>query len=391
MELRAGYKQTEVGVIPEDWDCRRLTSIAKLESGHTPSRRNLSYWDGNIPWISLHDSAGLDVPVIYQTVQTMGPIGLANSSARLLPKGTVVFSRTATVGKATVMGREMTTSQDFANYICGKRVHNHFLVYLFRSMERQWKRLMAGSTHNSIYMPAFRELQIPLPPIAEQEAIAGALSDADGLIESLEQLIAKKRHLKQGAMQQLLTGKKRLPGFSSEWEVKMLGDLASLNKGTQLSSGKTSEYGRFPHLNGGMMPSSYTDKSNTPSDTIAISEGGNSCGYVQFMAEPFWCGGHCYSVFPHGVDNHFLFQALKIKEPSIMGLRVGSGLPNVQKTALLEFKVRIPISKDEQEAIAAVLSDMDGEIERLETKLGKVRQLKAGMMHNLLTGRIRLV
>jgi len=213
--------------VSDGWELVHLTSVAKLESGHTPSRRHPEYWDGDIPWISLHDSAALDVPEIHSTAQTISSLGLENSSARLLPKGTVVFSRTATVGKSTVMGREMATSQDFANYICGKRLHNHYLVHLFRFMAFEWKRLMAGSTHSSIYMPVFQDLQILLPPVAEQEAIAEALSDADVLIESLGQLIAKKRQIKQGAMQELLTGKKRLLGFSREWEVKRLGDLLS--------------------------------------------------------------------------------------------------------------------------------------------------------------------
>jgi type I restriction enzyme S subunit len=192
-----------------------LTSVAKLESGHTPSRRRPEYWKGDIPWISLHDSGALDVREIFSTAQTIGQLGLANSSARLLPKGTVVFSRTATVGKATVMGREMATSQDFANYICGERLHNHYLVHLFRYMSPEWKRLMAGSTHNSIYMPVFRDLQILLPSLNEQETIAEALNNADDLIESLERLIAKKRILKKGVMQQLLIGKQRLRKFAN--------------------------------------------------------------------------------------------------------------------------------------------------------------------------------
>ena len=171
--LKSGEKITEWQLgrlsptptyVPERWELVYLTSVAKLESGHTPSRRRPEYWEGDIPWISLHDSGALDVREIFSTAQTIGQLGLANSSTRLLPKGTVVFSRTATVGKATVMGREMATSQDFANYICGERLHNHYLVHLFRYMSPEWKRLMAGSTHNSIYMPVFRDLQILLPP-----------------------------------------------------------------------------------------------------------------------------------------------------------------------------------------------------------------------------------
>ena len=125
---RVGYQETDGGVIPADWRYTRLTEVARLESGHTPSRMKPSYWAGDIPWVSLNDTASLGANEILRTAQTISLEGLQNSSARLLPKGTVVFSRTATVGKASIMGREMSTSQDFANYICGPDVYNRYLV-----------------------------------------------------------------------------------------------------------------------------------------------------------------------------------------------------------------------------------------------------------------------
>ena len=144
--------------VPNGWELVRLTSVARLESGHTPARNRAAYWDGNIPWISLHDTSALDGPKISRTGLTISDEGLSNSSARLLPKGTVVFSRTATIGKCTIMGREMATSQDFANYVCGSRLNNRYLMHLFRFMSAEWKRVMAGSTHNTIYMPIFQSL-----------------------------------------------------------------------------------------------------------------------------------------------------------------------------------------------------------------------------------------
>jgi type I restriction enzyme, S subunit len=210
VDVKPGYKQTEVGVIPDQWDCASIASVARLESGHTPSKRKPSYWGGSIQWVSLHDTKSLDGSQIWATSKTITDDGLNNSSARLLPEGTVVFSRTATVGKTTVLGRSMATSQDFANYICGPNLYNHFLVYLFRSMGTTWRGLMAGSIHNTIYMPVFKALKIALPPLPEQRAIAAALSDVDALLDGLDRLIAKKHDLKQAAMQQLLTGQTRL-------------------------------------------------------------------------------------------------------------------------------------------------------------------------------------
>jgi type I restriction enzyme, S subunit len=242
MVVNPGYKQTEVGVIPEEWECARMAAIALLESGHTPSKREPKYWGGSVPWVSLHDTDALDECEIFTTAQTITEEGLNNSSARLLPKGTVVFSRTATVGKATILGRTMATSQDFAAYICGPRLDNRYLVYLFRSMGRTWQSFMAGSIHNTIYMPVFRSLKIPLPPLPEQCAIAGALTDVDALLRGLDRLIAKKGDLKQAAMQKLLTGQTRLPGFHDAWEAKTLGKLGTTYGGL---TGKTkSDFGQ---------------------------------------------------------------------------------------------------------------------------------------------------
>jgi type I restriction enzyme S subunit len=258
---------------------------------------------------------------------------------------------------------------------------------------RYFVSVAAGSTGTMPKLSGdkLRKMPLPLPSPPEQSAIAAVLNDVDGLLSGLDRLIAKKRDLKQAAMQQLLTGQTRLPGFHGEWEVKRLGDVASLSKGTQLHSSETDEGGKFAHLNGGITPSSYTHKSNTDGNTIAISEGGNSCGFVQFMTEPYWCGGHCYSVIPNDVDNQFLYQALKGQQTAIMALRVGSGLPNVQKTGLLGFKLHFPATLAEQTAIAEVLTEMDAELSGLEQRREKTRALKQAMMQELLTGRTRLI
>jgi len=253
-------------------------------------------------------------------------------------------------------------------------------------------RSVVGTTRLEFSIATLRKFPLPIPPTKEeQRAIAEALSDVDGLLGGLDRLIAKKHDLKQAAMQQLLTGQTRLPGFHGEWEVKRLGRVASLSKGTQLHSSETDKGGKFAHLNGGITPSNYTHKSNMDGNTIAISEGGNSCGFVQFMTEPYWCGGHCYSVIPNGVDNQFLYQALKGQQSAIMALRVGSGLPNVQKSGLLGFKLHFPATLPEQTAIAEVLTDMDAELAALEQRREKTRALKQAMMQELLTGRTRLV
>jgi len=209
-EWRLGRVVPGITLKPAGWQLVRLTEVAKLESGHTPSRRHPEYWNGGVPWVSLHDTGALDGPVISETAQTVSELGIANSSARLLPRGTVVFSRTATVGKVTVLGREMSTSQDFANYVCGPRVHNRYLMHLLRFMQVEWARLMAGSTHQTIYMPVFRDLQILLPEVREQERIAEVADAVEARIQAERDSLVPMRAVKASLASELLSGTKRV-------------------------------------------------------------------------------------------------------------------------------------------------------------------------------------
>ena len=176
------------------------------------------------------------------------------------------------------------------------------------------------------------------------------------------------------------------------WVVKRLGKIAGIKKGEQLNKSDMTEKGKYPALNGGIELSGYTDKWNTLENTITISEGGNSCGYVNFNTQKFWRGGHCYTLIIRDTNTYklFLYQLLKFNEKKIMDLRVGSGLPNIQKNRLNGFNLVLP-KIEEQTLIATILSDMDAEITALQTKLDKYRQIKQGMMQELLTGRIRLI
>jgi type I restriction enzyme, S subunit len=401
--VKQGYKQTEVGVIPEDWEVLPLSRVVEqLDAGVSVNSLDEDLYDYSNEYAILKTSAiygGTFFPFESKKIASFD-IGRAKLNPRAY---SIIISRMNTpdlVGECGYVFDDwpflfLPDRLWMTRFRLGAALNVRWLSYVLssRSYKLRIKGLATGTSGSmkNIAKDAFLAIPVAFPSFAEQEAIAEALSDADALIESLEQLIAKKRQIKQGAMQELLTGKKRLPGFSGEWEIEILGDIAIVIKGSQLHSEDVIRDGMYAHLNGGITPSGFTDKLNTPANSIAISEGGNSCGYVQFMTEPYWCGGHCYSVVPKHVDNKYLYHALKNQQPSIMGLRVGSGLPNVQKTALLSFKIIYPANLSEQTAIASVLSDMDAEIDALELKLVKARWLKQGMMHNLLTGKIRLV
>lgn len=197
--------------IPTDWELVTLTKVAKLESGHTPDRKEPTYWNGAIPWISLQDADALGKLKISDTAETIGPEGLANSSARMLPAGTVVFQRTANVGLASVMGREMCTSQHFANWICGAKLDPYYLQQVFRHMSREWLRLVAGSVLPDIYMGTFKALQILLPPLSEQKKIGSIGAAFDMRIERERDTLATLIETRAALAQEVLSGRARLP------------------------------------------------------------------------------------------------------------------------------------------------------------------------------------
>lgn len=384
-----------------------MSAVAKLESGHTPSKKEPGYWNGSIPWVSLFDTEGLQGKEIFETAKMVTEEGINNSSARILPKGTVVFSRTATVGKTTVMGCEMATSQDFANYICGPKLHNHFLVFLFRSMGRTWKSLMAGSIHNTIYMPVFKALQIILPPLHEQRAIATALSDVEALLVALEQLVAKKRDLKRAAMQQLLTGQTRLPGFSGEWEETTLGAIGECVIGLTYHPDNVVEHGllvlRSSNVQGGRLAyenNVYVDLEvndrlmTRPGDILVCVRNGSRSLIGKSAVIDECAAGTTFGAFMTVYrTTHWRFISHAFQSESIQRQirdNIGATINQITNKDMKALRVKLP-SACEQTAIATVLSDMDAELAALEQRLAKTRSLKQGMMQELLTGRTRLV
>jgi type I restriction enzyme S subunit len=394
MEVKPGYKQTEVGVIPDEWEVKSLGQMAEL----TSSKRifESDYVPFGIPFYRGKEISMLVEGEVIDDVCYISEARFAAIRAKFgAPvRGNILITAVGTLANVYVVNSDEPFYFKDGNLIWLRGIKDVEAPFLGIQLRRAKAAILdgaIGTSQKALTIVVLRTVKVALPPLPEQRAIAEALSDVDGLLGGLDRLIAKKRDLKQAAMQQLLTGQTRLTGFHGEWEVKRLGDVASVSKGAQLHSSETDEGGKFAHLNGGITPSSYTHKSNTDGNTIAISEGGNSCGFVHFMTEPYWCGGHCYSLIPSGVDNLFLYRALKGQQSAIMGLRVGSGLPNVQKTSLLDFKIELPAKVPEQTAIAEVLTEMDGELAMLEQRREKTRALKQAMMQELLTGRTRLV
>ena len=284
-----------------------------------------------------------------------------------------------------------------------------FISYLLRTIDfhtHSGKSGVPGVNRNDLH-----EIVVPLPPTkAEQEAIAEALSDADALIESLEQLLAKKRHLKQGAMQELLTGKKRLPGFSGEWEGKRLGDLAAFHKGKGLPKSALVPFGAEPCIHYGELFTQYPETirkiiSSTKSsgdyarsvanDVLMPTSDVTPNGLAKascIRVDGVILGGDILVIRADSdlVFGSFLSYVIRHAQAQILQLVTGTTVFHLYAADMKKFTFSRP-SVVEQRAIVAVLDDMDAEIDALEAKLTKARQLKQGMMQELLTGRIRLI
>lgn len=227
-------------------------------------------------------------------------------------------------------------------------------------------------------------MPILLPSLQEQEAIIGLLSAWDEAIKKIEQLIQAKEKRFKWLADSLINGMKVC-------EELRIGQICTVTKGKQLNVAHMKADGVYYALNGGIKPSGRTDNWNSEAETITISEGGNSCGYVNYNTERFWLGGHCYSLLniKKNVNTLFLYFYLKMNEYKLMKLRVGSGLPNIQKKDVDKFLVTLP-SLTEQEQIAQSLSSARCEIDLLIQLSGKYKTQKRGLMQKMLTGEWRI-
>jgi len=403
----SGYKQTVVGVIPEDWSLLRLSEGIQLISGHHVLAKFCNTAGDGVAYIT--GPADFPNGTIQHTKYTTRPSTICSTNDILVTvKGSGAGSLVYSNGEYCISRQLMAI-----------RVHEWCTQFIFYSLTRDTTvfgvaatGLIPGLSRDDILNKL-----VLLPPItAEQEAIAEALSDADALVESLEQLIAKKRQIKQGAMQQLLTGKTRLSGFSGGWEIKRLGDLGSTFGGL---TGKTKDdfghgsarYVTFMNIMTNVLIDSssfklvdvklgeaqnkvakgdlfFNGSSETPEEVGMCSVLSNDVGNVYLNS---FCFGYRLrdAVYANGLYLAYYFRSLEGRE-LLKSLAQGATRYNLSKMALLKVPFTLP-SYEEQTAIATVLSNMDAEIAVLEAKLAKARKLKQGMMQELLTGRIRLV
>ncbi|MCC5848566.1 MAG: restriction endonuclease subunit S [Verrucomicrobia bacterium] len=410
-----GYKQTEVGVIPEDWEVTRLGEVSTFLSGGTPSRSNASFWAGNIPWIS---ATSLRRFFIFTSDSNVTKEAVEKGS-KIAPIGsTLLLVRGSALHKEILSGLVTGTvcfNQDVKALVPCSKILPKYLTYITRGKANDLLRLVssAGNTAGVLDTKLLKKFRFPLPPTKnEQEAIAEALGDADAWIESLEKLINKKRLIKQGAMQELLTAKRRLPGFEEEWGEKRLGDCLEQNPSYGINAPAVPYHGNLPKY---LRITDITEDGRfKPDPLVAVDSKMASRYFLQkgdvVFARTGASVGKSYRYRPE--DGMLVFAGFLIriqtnqtmldssyfslwahsemywKWVKIMSMR--SGQPGINGKEFSELILRVP-PIEEQTAIAEVLSDMDAEIEALEAKLEKARRIKEGMMAELLTGKTRLV
>lgn len=403
MKVKEGYKMTEVGVIPEDWEIKTLSDVAKINMGQSPSSE-------------FYNTKEIGLPLIQGNADVNGRKTIDRVYTSQITKkcsaGDIIMSVRAPVGKIAKARYDSCIGRG----VCAISSSNDFLYHYLISIEDTWASISKGSTFDSINSEDIKNLKIAHPSLQEQKAIAEVLSDIDNLITSLEKLIDKKQKIKQGTMQQLLTGKKRLPGFAGEWEVKKLGDIGRAYGGLTGKNKVDFEDGNKPYIpflnimNNAIIRLQYLEYVKVrPSEKQSLVQKGDL--FFNTSSETPDEVGMC-SVLMEDVDelylNSFCFGFRLFKkdefEPLYLSyyfrsnegrklfysLAQGATRYNLSKNAFYKMEITYP-PIEEQKVISKILFDMDSEIEALEKKLEKYKAIKQGMMQELLTGRIRLV
>ncbi len=272
----------------------------------------------------------------------------------------------------------MAFNQDVKGIIANDTINKEFLLYWLKSKEQRLKYMVTGTGLGAGKLDTSDLLSmiVYIPAMKEQDKVARLLSLFDERIATQNKIIEDLKKLKSAISENLF---KAVNG-----DVVILSEICEIIKGKQINSEFLSEKGKYYVMNGGTEPSGYYSDYNVEANTISISEGGNSCGYVQFNTSPFWSGGHCYTIqkIADNVDHLYLYHYLKSKEDAIMKLRIGSGLPNIQKKDLAMFKIKLP-TVEQQKSISTFLSSLERKAGIEEMLLNAMKKEKQYLLRQM--------
>lgn len=401
MEVRARYTRTEVGIVPDDWKVLSLDSISNVSSG-----KRLPKGFYVVDYTTQHP---------YLRVKDMQPGNVSLKDIKYVPEEAFPFIKQyriykedlfiSVAGTLGIVGKipieiDGANLTENANRVTNITCDRDYLLYVMLSpiVQRVIESIYTIGAQPKLALTRIRNFKIPLPPTKkEQQAIATALTDVDSLIQGLDKLIAKKRDIKQATMQELLTGKTRLPGFDGEWEEKKLGEIADITMGQSPASTNYNDSGLgLPLIQGNAdIQNRHTIRRIYTTQLTKLGRRGSiimsvraPVGEIAHTDFDICLGrGVCAIHYP----NNYLYHLLIFIEPTWSRHSKGSTFDSVNSNDIYNVEVNIPANCDEQIAIATILSDMDKEIEALEKRREKTLLLKQGMMQELLTGKTRLV
>lgn len=410
------FKDTEIGKIPEEWEVRTINSFCSVKTGPFGSMLHAEdYVAKGTPIVTTEHFKNGILPLVGKDIPQIGIEDLKRMSSYTLTKDDIVFSRVGSVdinALVTVRQKGWLFSGRVLRVRPFKQTDSLYLHYglLKHSVRSDIVSRAVGLTMASINTKILGETELSLPPLNEQRRIASALTSIDNLISSLGKLIEKKKNIKQGAMQQLLTGKTRLKGFTEPWVEKKLGDVAVNYTGLTYSPMNVKSYGtlvlRSSNIQKGILvfndnvfvdmdiPSRAIAKKN---DLLICVRNGSKALIGKSAVITDYADGMAFGAFMtilHANDIqqgflNYLWQADYIQQQ--VKDNMGATINQITNADIEQFKIVVPHSLKEQQAIATILTKMDNEITALEAKRAKYEAIKQGMMQQLLTGKIRLI
>lgn len=390
MESTKEMKINSSGFIPDNWREVTLGDHASVLRGGSPRpiEAYLTKVPDGINWIKIGD-VGVGDKYINQTEERIIPEGVSRS--RKVFKGDFLLSNSMSFGRPYILNVDGCIHD---GWLVIQEYYDSFTTdYLYYALSSQYVleqycSMAAGSSVLNLNKDIVKKVRILVPPKEEQKKIANALSSIDTLIADLNLAIEKKRQIKEGLMQNLLTGSIRLRGFSGEWHERRLDSFEMVN-GSML---KSSDYqnGAIPVIAGGKTPAGYHSVANRPSNTITISGSGAYAGFVSFHNHPIFASDCSTINNPRNADVKYLYFCLLSKQEEIYKCQAGGAQPHVHAKDIKDITIQMPDSFDEQREIAKILTNAEEEILRIELLRDKYSLIKQGMMQELLTGKTRL-
>ncbi len=414
MELKPGYKQTEVGVIPEDWRICQLREVCSVLRGGSP-RPIEDYLTENadgINWIKIGD-VGAGAKYIDSTAERILPSGMSRS--RYVKPGDFLLSNSMSFGRPYILRIDGCIHDGWlviGNY--QTTFSSEYLYYCLSSdgVLAQHLRYAAGSSVLNLNKDIVSRVHVAIPGPQEQANISKALGEVDQLIEQLEGLIYKKKNIKQAAMQELLTGNRRLPGFEGKWKEASIGGMIDLLTGFPFPSSGYRSSGirllRGSNVKRGLIDWNEDLAEHWPAISSDIARYELCEGDIVIAMDGALVGRSYARVQPSDLPALLLQRVARIRSSSLCNdflffqigssrfadhcdsVKTSTAIPHISPADIRNFRTFIPPTKKEQNAIAAILLDLDAELSGLEAHLDKARDLKQGMMQQLLTGKIRL-